>query len=93
VVSYFNVYEKGRAYGGPEEGGWWYDTLTPVMSVEVCPDYHGDVLCLLGLATNLYGRFKGDPCDNYFYQSSDAYVAYIEDNFARPKPERRPHYE
>lgn len=20
------VYETGRAYGGPEEGGWWYDT-------------------------------------------------------------------
>ncbi len=19
-------YEVGRAYGGPEEGGWWYDT-------------------------------------------------------------------
>ena len=22
---YLNVYEVGRAYGGPEEGGWWYD--------------------------------------------------------------------
>lgn len=20
------VYLKGRSYGGPEEGGWWYDT-------------------------------------------------------------------
>lgn len=20
------VYETGRSYGGPEEGGWWYDT-------------------------------------------------------------------
>lgn len=20
------VYETGREYGGPEEGGWWYDT-------------------------------------------------------------------
>lgn len=22
---YVNKYEIGRAYGGPEEGGWWYD--------------------------------------------------------------------
>tara|TARA_R100001530_G_scaffold133214_1_gene106366 strand:- start:62 stop:400 length:339 start_codon:yes stop_codon:yes gene_type:complete len=22
---YVNVYECGRAYGGQEEGGWWYD--------------------------------------------------------------------
>jgi len=24
LMFYVNVYEKGRAYGGPEEGGWWY---------------------------------------------------------------------
>ena len=23
---YVNEYEVDRAYGGPEEGGWWYDT-------------------------------------------------------------------
>jgi len=23
---YVNVYERGQRYGGPEEGGWWYDT-------------------------------------------------------------------
>ena len=23
---YVNEYETDRAYGGPEEGGWWYDT-------------------------------------------------------------------
>ena len=22
---YVNVYLQDRAYGGPEEGGWWYD--------------------------------------------------------------------
>lgn len=24
-VRYFAVYEVSRCYGGPEEGGWWYD--------------------------------------------------------------------
>ncbi len=27
---YVNVYLYDRAYGGPEEGGWWYDTYDPV---------------------------------------------------------------
>lgn len=32
---HLNVYERNRAYGGPEEGEWWYDTGTyqPRMSV------------------------------------------------------------
>lgn len=27
---YVNVYLIDRAFGGPEEGGWWYNTRTPV---------------------------------------------------------------
>ncbi len=26
---YANLYLHDRDYGGPEEGGWWYDTYTP----------------------------------------------------------------
>lgn len=29
------VYERGREYGGPEEGGWWYDTATLVQHRKV----------------------------------------------------------
>ena len=27
---YVNVYQEERCYGGPEEGGWWYSSYTPV---------------------------------------------------------------
>lgn len=27
---YANIYLHDRAYGGPEEGGWWYDTYAPI---------------------------------------------------------------
>ena len=27
---YVNLYMHDRAYGGPQEGGWWYDTYAPV---------------------------------------------------------------
>jgi len=29
---YVNVYATDRHYGGPEEGGWWYDCGEPVAS-------------------------------------------------------------
>lgn len=32
---YVNIYEASRAYGGPEEGGWWFDTGSPIGSIPV----------------------------------------------------------
>jgi hypothetical protein len=32
---YVNVYCDDRAYGGPQEGGWWYDTSNCVESIKV----------------------------------------------------------
>ena len=29
---YVNVYQVERCYGGAEEGGWWYDSYTPLES-------------------------------------------------------------
>lgn len=26
VIAFISVYEVDRCYGGPEEGGWWYDS-------------------------------------------------------------------
>ena len=33
MAVYLNTYEVHQAYGGPEEGGWWYDCGTPVQSI------------------------------------------------------------
>ena len=30
-----SLYMMDRAYGGPEEGGWWYTTYEPVFSAEL----------------------------------------------------------
>ena len=32
---YVNAYEVMRHYGGPEEGGWWYDSFNPLASIPV----------------------------------------------------------
>ena len=35
---YLNTYETYEAYGGPEEGGWWYTCGEPVQSVFISDD-------------------------------------------------------
>ena len=43
TVKYANAYWTDRLYGGPEEGGWWYDTGEPIMSLPfTCNDVEGE---------------------------------------------------
>ena len=35
AIVYLNIYQRTRHYGGPEEGGWWYDWDHCVCSVPV----------------------------------------------------------
>lgn len=32
---YVTLYRHDRPYGGPEEGGWWYDLIVPEESIRV----------------------------------------------------------
>lgn len=32
---YMNAYHVDRAYGGPEEGGWWYNRGEPLASIPI----------------------------------------------------------
>lgn len=34
-ITFITVFEVDREYGGPEEGGWYYDTGVPVLVVPV----------------------------------------------------------
>jgi hypothetical protein len=36
-AQHLTVYVITRHYGGPEEGGWWYNMLTPVFSTGKVP--------------------------------------------------------
>lgn len=33
MTYYINVYDVGQAYGGPEEGGWWYATAEFIKTI------------------------------------------------------------
>jgi len=78
VMAFFvNVYEIEQRYGGPEEGGWYYTAGTPVESVRVQTLAEAEQLLVRKL-----NRYDGKE-----------FRADIEEHFARPFPQKRPHYE
>ena len=44
-MKYLNIYEIGQAYGGPEEGGWWYSCGDPIESTLVVNLQHSIKTC------------------------------------------------
>src|SRR4051794_6841001 len=41
-IAFVNAYELTQGYGGPEEGGWWYDCGTPLASIPVTTEAERD---------------------------------------------------
>jgi len=96
-IRYINVYHVSRSYGGPEEGGWWYDEGDPIASVPFTNALEGD-----RIREQLTAKFK-DPIEyakkmgwrrGRFSVIGDTDVEiYNEDHFAKAFPEVTPHYE
>jgi hypothetical protein len=93
TLFYVAVYLVDRAYGGPEEGGWWYDTGDLVRVIRTTPSENK--------AYELAGRLNGHlrrlnygrrPVSSVL--SDGVYRAQVWSDLP-PKfyPETRPHYE
>ena len=85
---YVNVYEIDRGYGGPEEGGWWYDIGNPVLSVpfdllKEAKEYQ---------ETLLVKYPRTGKSSSVIYSGGD-YQVMIERYFAEAYPKETPHYE
>jgi hypothetical protein len=84
---YVNVYVVGRAYGGPEEGGWWYDYGTPIAAIP-CESYK---------EAEDFRNYMLKKYPRTWKRSSvlggEDYEVNIEKSFAREYPEETPHYE
>ena len=88
------VYLCDRAYGGPEEGGWWYDTGEMVRIIRTLKDedraetFATRMNSLLNATVNMGRR------DISSVLSEGRYYAEVHENIApHHYPERRPHYE
>lgn len=92
-------YNVAQQYGGPEEGGWWYDSGVPVEDWEVISfkDEEEAYACARALNKKEAERRKEE--NQYGYTSVLSYrddfydYAVIEEYPPKPFPEMRPHYE
>ncbi len=91
------VFLVDRAYGGPEEGGWWYDTGEPAHEyARFTRGFRNDAP-----AAAYAARLNRVLCDNLnkgrhpisSVLSKGRYRALVCDGNPRPYPETRPHYE
>ena len=41
---FVTLYEVKSLYGGPEEGGWWYDWYTPIATKQVSSEFEADTI-------------------------------------------------
>jgi len=93
AAHYINAYEVSRLYGGPEEGGWWYDqyeptgqTWGPFDTVDEAWDQHA------ALAENaaLYneGRYP-----LHSVSATSEYRLLVEDHGPQVYPAEAPRYE
>ena len=92
------VVHMDRAYGGPEEGGWWYDTTEPVVGPDIpLPSVWRtmdeaqaacDALSDWCVEHNEGRREIGSVLSEGRYGTM-----IYEGQFPHPTPEERPHYE
>lgn len=87
---YVNVYEEDRGYGGPEEGGWWYDIREPVHSERF--DTKAEAEAYKERITDEYPEEGDRPVSSVLY-SGGAHSILIENRPPVNQPETTPHYE
>jgi len=92
-IFYVNAYEVTRNYGGPEEGGWWYNLHVPIASVPVIASSRDDAK-IKEKVKELEEFFKDRSYGNiYSMKGGQELNVYVEDKFAELEPKERPHYE
>ena len=83
-----NTYEIDRAYGGPEEGGWWFDTGEVVKSTRCESEAQAERL--VAIRKSEY-RNTGDV-GSVAYRGGE-YRTVIEPDPGADYPTERPHFE
>lgn len=88
-------YELDRAYGGPEEGGWWYDCGQLVRAFRVAHS-EAEAIRLCRRANDLLHRLQRNKRDiGSVIYSGGRHCAWFSDDGRLPShwPETRPYYE
>lgn len=83
-----NAYSENKLYGGPEEGGWYYDAGLPIASIPSLPDEAESWIEYLAQVAGWASKY---PVSSVL--GHDNYEARIEPWFAEEYPSRKPRYE
>lgn len=87
--TYFvTVYEAGQGYGGPEEGGWWFDVGDPIRHY-ACRSYDEAVQLRDELREEEFPYTR----KRYSVLGGDDWDISIDLVPGRAYPDRKPHYE
>jgi hypothetical protein len=102
-MRYVNAYEVTLGYGGPEEGGWYYDVGDPLASVPIPDAKNKDgrveqndeqaIETIKQLTTLLGPDFDHRPAKHSVSPDAGDLVFKVEDRVAQPFPESTPRYE
>lgn len=98
-MHWIHKHEVSQAYGGPEEGGWWYEVGVPCGDWQPLPFDVKEVAVAKCRALNEAERERAEREEPYGYTSvlsyrSTHYAYSIEDTSVMVAyPEVRPHYE
>lgn len=84
------LYLVDRAYGGPEEGGWWYNTGRVVAAWPVATREAAEGVCELAEAAGYTNEGRRDIGS---VLSEGAYRYHFDWEPGRDFPDHRPHYE
>src|SRR5262245_24713944 len=94
-VKWVNVYDVSRCYGGPEEGGWWFDAGTCEAAHPCYSDEDANVL-VEALKRVYDGRRQEDRnggIGRYSVLGGGDIVIVIEDDKGKNFPDEWPRYE
>ena len=88
------LYELDRRYGGPEEGGWWYDTGALRRPLRVVRT-DAEAVAVAARANRLLDRLQRHrrSVSSMAYAGGRLKACVFEDTAPRAFPETRPHYE
>lgn len=89
---YVNVYMLERPYGGPEEGGWYYEAGYPYLSIDVTSMSEDDEAELVEALIRAYPD-EGKRSSVLYGRDGYDYMVVVETHEARQWPEEAPRYE
>lgn len=95
---YIHKYEECQNYGGPEEGGWWYDSGTPVEDWQALCFTDEEEAYEKCRELNAEERQRRETLPvkytDYYSSSEEFYTFDVStDSTPHPYPSVRPHYE